>query len=321
MSPDRKHKGSPWLELLRVPNLLTVAGDPIAGYLLAAKGQEIVPVTLLGVIAACLLFYAAGLLMNDYVDVAEDRQDRPDRPIPSGRVARGSVLAVIIVLFAGALAFSFLLGPMVRQVGLALFLSILVYNFGGKGIPLFGPFNMGICRGFSLLLGAAAAPGGEWMAPSPTLAFDVLVLYVAAVSYIAQKETSHKKIGAERWLPAFVLAASFAVLSRMHPMTSAPLLLVFCGGFIFSGIIALVVANTLELVADHAAKEDDPEEKLALRTAVVPQLVSMLLGSILMLQASLVGVSNAGDPAIVAGVTLLALWPIHRILSRRFYAS
>jgi len=321
MSVDRKHKRSPWVELFRPPNLLTVPGDPIAGYLLAANGREIVPSVLFAVIIASLLFYGAGLLLNDFVDIEEDRRDRPERPLPSGRLNRASVLAVAIVLSIGALAFCFLLGGPVRLVGMALFLSILLYTFGGKRISYLGPFNMGICRGFSLLLGAAAAPGGEWLAPSPTLAFDVLVLYVAAVTYIAQEETSHKKVGAERWLPAFVLTASFAVLSRIHPLTSIPFLLVFCGGFLFSTIIALVITNTLELVAERTDNRNDRKEKLELRLAVVPQLVGMLLGSIVMLQASLVCLSNARDSALMASVTLLSLWPIHRIMSRRFYAS
>ena len=73
-----------------MPNLLTVPGDPSAGFFLAALAVEswpTRPVLRVGIAAGVsLLLYAAGLLWNDYFDFAEDLRDRPDRPLPSGRV-------------------------------------------------------------------------------------------------------------------------------------------------------------------------------------------------------------------------------------------
>ena len=71
-----------WLQLLRAPNLFTVAGDPLAGYLLA-WGGTLQFRTLLPILAS-LCFYMAGLLHNDLADLAEDRKERPNRPLPSG---------------------------------------------------------------------------------------------------------------------------------------------------------------------------------------------------------------------------------------------
>ena len=68
-----------WLRLLRVANLPTVPGDPIVGYVVAAGvvGWPVLPCA-----AASLCLYCAGLLANDYFDLAEDRRDRiPDYPL------------------------------------------------------------------------------------------------------------------------------------------------------------------------------------------------------------------------------------------------
>ena len=81
-SGTRPSKFRTWLQLFRAPNLFTAPGDPLAGYLLANFGAGI-DGTLPLVIIACLLFYGAGLLLNDFADLEEDRRDRPSRPLPS----------------------------------------------------------------------------------------------------------------------------------------------------------------------------------------------------------------------------------------------
>src|SRR5687768_2365240 len=79
-----------WLQLLRAPNLFTVPGDPLAGYLLATQllalpGDLRVALA----IGASFCFYSAGLMLNDLLDLREDRRDRPERPLPSGAVKTG----------------------------------------------------------------------------------------------------------------------------------------------------------------------------------------------------------------------------------------
>jgi 4-hydroxybenzoate polyprenyltransferase len=82
----RLQNGSAWLRLLRLPNLLTVPGDVLAGFLLApAAAGGAGSIRCLLAIPAGLLLYAAGLVLNDLFDYAEDLRDRPDRPLPSQR--------------------------------------------------------------------------------------------------------------------------------------------------------------------------------------------------------------------------------------------
>src|SRR6266567_8976267 len=85
-----------WLQLLRAPNLFTVPGDPLAGFLLATAGRP--DIRLVFAITASLCFYCHGLLLNDLADLAEDRRDRPNRPLPSGAASPGAVRMVCAVL-------------------------------------------------------------------------------------------------------------------------------------------------------------------------------------------------------------------------------
>ena len=44
--------------------------------------------------AAFSLLYTGGMYLNDAFDRAVDARERPERPIPSGRVRAGSVFAI-----------------------------------------------------------------------------------------------------------------------------------------------------------------------------------------------------------------------------------
>jgi 4-hydroxybenzoate polyprenyltransferase len=265
-----------WLQLVRLPNLLTVPGDPIAGTLLTGAALDWRPVT------ASVCFYAAGLISNDVFDAAEDTRDRPDRPIPSGRVSRTAAGIVAVALAVTGLA----LVP--TLIGVALLTAIILYNAGGKRIPVVGAVNMGLCRGLSLLLGAASFHP----------AAGLLALYIAVVAGIARHETTSRPVGWMRWLPAWVLAAGFAVI---HPTPVA--------------LIAVVVAwiGGQALSEGHASawpiRDTDAQKR-------IPPVIGLWIGALLPVQAAFCADANP----VVAAV-LLALWPVFRVLSRKFYAS
>src|SRR3954447_23838104 len=124
-----------WLQLFRAPNLFTVPGDPLAGFLLA-NGSDLDRSVVFAIVAS-LCFYAAGLLMNDLADEAEDLRERPNRPLPSGAVRRRSVWAVMGVLcLAGFGALAACGHPAALGAGVALLATIALYNWVTKGWPV-----------------------------------------------------------------------------------------------------------------------------------------------------------------------------------------
>ena len=77
----------PYLQLIRLPNVFTAAADSLAGWLLV-RGTFEAPGRWLPLVAASMATYAAGIALNDVFDYATDLQERPHRPLPSGRVSR-----------------------------------------------------------------------------------------------------------------------------------------------------------------------------------------------------------------------------------------
>ena len=73
-----------WLQLIRLPNAFTVPGDVVAGWYLAGAAGRPGLFLLLG---SSLSMYWAGLILNDCFDLEKDREERPDRPLPSGRIS------------------------------------------------------------------------------------------------------------------------------------------------------------------------------------------------------------------------------------------
>ncbi len=182
-----------WLQLLRVPNLLTVPGDPIAGFLLASSPGSVFTPAAWMALAASLLFYSAGLLLNDWADYKTDALERPQRPLPQGLISRKKALLVFFILLISALALSWSISRSAGQIGSALALLLCLYNLGLKQVPAIGPLAMGACRGLSLLLGAAAA-GAPAFAGAAGFAATFLTLYIAIVTHMAARETRGGRI-------------------------------------------------------------------------------------------------------------------------------
>jgi 4-hydroxybenzoate polyprenyltransferase len=200
--PAAGPRGRAWLELIRAPNLLTAWGDPVAGALWAGVAAGAAPRVALATAGVCAI-YAAGMILNDVFDRAEDARDRPARPIPSGRIAlRHAALAGAVLLALGPA-----LGAAAGAATLAwmgpLAVWALLYDVRLKRTPL-GPALLGLCRTVSVLAGAAAA--GGWTGPARAWPAAALVgLYVAWLSVKARNETRDphwppERIG--RWLGA-----------------------------------------------------------------------------------------------------------------------
>lgn len=142
-------------ELVRAPAALSVVGDSLAGLAAARAGT---PTALRGrhvllpVASACL--YLGGMALNDYADRHLDAVERPERPIPSGRVTPRGALAVGTALTAAGVAAAGVAGGR-RALAVAAPLAACVwtYDLVAKDHPT-GPFVMAACRGLDVLLGA-----------------------------------------------------------------------------------------------------------------------------------------------------------------------
>src|ERR1019366_5859455 len=186
----------PYAQLVRLPNTFTVLADILLGALatgfLSQRGQwflaslgnslpdwlrKMLPASFssgtdiasvgaeLGqwIALACLLvasisLYWSGMIWNDYFDVDQDRKERPDRPLASGRVPLRTAKYLAISLMVGGLLLAFAADrlttgrwvafPIAAALGAAIFLydGLLKETFAG-------PIAMGLCRSLNILLG------------------------------------------------------------------------------------------------------------------------------------------------------------------------
>ena len=181
-----------YAELVRVPNLFTAPPDVIAGAALAvaAGGTATVP-AVAGVAAASVLLYAAGTALNDFFDAPVDAEERPERPIPAGRVSRptagvfGAALLLCAVLLAVAAA-----GATAGIGALAVATAVVAYDGVLKGGPA-GFLAMGAARGLNVLFGTTATDATVASLPLWALGIPVvLATYVAGVTLVAATETT-----------------------------------------------------------------------------------------------------------------------------------
>lgn len=295
-----------WLQLLRVPNLLTVWGDPLAGFVLAtAMGHSAGRMELrLGLaIAVSLLLYMAGLVWNDYFDLAEDRRDRPARPLPSGAIRPATAAIAGTLMLLVALFIAKVVGDPMLHLSVALGAVALAYDGFLKRLWLVGPLAMGLCRGLSLTLGAACLNAQAVWSPAVLTAAGGLTLYVAAVTHIAARETRPGNFAICRWLPALAIVGWGVGLAYVLRLSDVPRAWVFGGLFGLAALLA--VAGGVRL-----------------REGVAPAAVSGTIGgwirTLLVLQAAMVILR----PEMFApAVALLVLLPVSAWLGRWFYQS
>src|SRR5262249_23095799 len=114
-------------ELVRAPAALSVPGDTIAG---AAAASSLTARTA-GLSAASVCLYWAGMAANDWADRELDAKERPERPIPSGRVSPRTAVGVAAGLTAAGVALAGLAGGR-RALAVAGPLAGLVWADGTK---------------------------------------------------------------------------------------------------------------------------------------------------------------------------------------------
>ncbi|WP_341717133.1 UbiA family prenyltransferase [Micromonospora sp. FIMYZ51] len=141
-------------ELVRAPAALSVPGDVIAG---AAAAGTLGPRTP-ALAAASVLLYWAGMAANDWADRRLDAVERPERPIPSGRVSPRVAVGLAAGLTVAGVGLAAAAGGR-GSVAVALPLAAAVwgYDLAAKNTAA-GPAVMATCRGLDVLLGAGCRP-------------------------------------------------------------------------------------------------------------------------------------------------------------------
>lgn len=203
-------------ELVRAPAALSVPGDVLAGAAAAGTLDRRTP----ALAGASVLLYWAGMAGNDWADRRLDAVERPERPIPSGRVRPAAALGLAAGLTAAGVALATAAGGRrTATVAVPLAAAIWGYDLLAKNTAA-GPAVMAACRGLDVLLGASTAPAGRGLVRAVPAALTVAA-HTWTVTALSRREVS----GADRRLPRATLAGTALVaataLGRADPVPVA----------------------------------------------------------------------------------------------------
>ncbi|MET8550879.1 SCO3242 family prenyltransferase [Micromonospora zamorensis] len=185
-------------ELVRAPAALSVPGDVIAG---AAAAGALSPRTP-ALAGASVLLYWAGMAANDWADRRLDAVERPERPIPSGRVTPAAAVGLAAGLTAAGVGLAAAVGGR-RAVALAVPLAATIWGYDllAKNTAA-APAVMAACRGLDVLLGAS---GGRVTRALPAAA--TVAAHTWTVTALSRREVT----GADAKLPMRTLAGTAVV--------------------------------------------------------------------------------------------------------------
>lgn len=290
-----------YLELVRLPNLFTAVGDIVAGYLVVSRGVDASWSDLVILTASSVCFYAGGVVLNDYFDRDVDAVERPERPIPSGRIRERDALLLGTGLLVAGCILAAGAGVQSLVVGVLLAGCIVLYDAKGKRIEYVGSVNMGGCRFLNVVLGASGAASVHaetwlWLVLPAAL---LVMLYISAVTLLATGEVW----GGNRIISSLVFGAVVVVIGGVvwlgltdrlaQPLYAYPFL-------------ALFAAATLLVVGRVVGSPTAPNIRTAIKTCVL---------SLILLDAAIA--AGAGGPGYGIGVAVLLLPALY---AARLYA-
>lgn len=291
------------MRLTRVSLAPSAIADSAAGAALAAAaGASADAGRAAAALAASALLFSFGMALNDLCDREKDARTRPERPIPSGVVPLR--LAATIVLATGLLAFAcaaFAPWPTIA-IAASIAACIVAYDVPRGHLGTAGPLVLGLIRGQNLLLGAAAL--GDVTAALP-VAF-CHGAYVLFVSYFARMEDGEVALSRfrARLLPRLAslsMVGAAIVASRGLAGPSA----------LSAGLVVLWAVIRGERALAGALSVDQPSPR------ALQRVVGTYLSGIVLLDAAIALAAGT----TLAGVAILVLFPVGRLLVRRIPPS
>lgn len=288
---------------MRPANIVTAFADILAGFAAAgglitigSGSLQVEPnaAQLSFLLVSTFGLYGGGVVFNDIFDANLDAKERPERPIPSGRVSKTGAISLGSFLLLVGIFFGFQVNTISGLIATGIVVLVLLYDKWAKHSTYWGPVFMGACRGGNLLLGISIIP---LLLVNLWFLFLIPLAYIAAITLVSQGEVhgGNKTAGFSAvGLIVLVLIALTALSFRLdYTLLSAlPYLILF-------GIVVLPSFIKAARI---------PEAEL-IRTAIKRGVLSLII-----LNSTLA----AGFAGIIAGLFVLILLPISILLSKLF---
>jgi geranylgeranylglycerol-phosphate geranylgeranyltransferase len=164
-----------YFSIMRPTNAVVAGLAAVIGYFIATS--TIIPAVLL-LIVIVFLVTAGGNVINDYYDSEIDAINRPDRPIPSGKVKKERAYHFAAALFIAGVVLSLFTNPLCA--GIAVFNSVILVLYASRLKKSFMSGNIAVSYlSASIFLFGGALSGPEGLLRLVPLA---LITFLAMMS-------------------------------------------------------------------------------------------------------------------------------------------
>lgn len=105
---------------------------------------------------AVFLISGAGNVINDYLDVESDKINKPNRPIPAGRIKKNVALVYAIALFAAGMILAGYVNVVTFLLAIINVVVLIIYSLTLQNKIFLGNISIGYLVGSTFLFGGAA---------------------------------------------------------------------------------------------------------------------------------------------------------------------
>ncbi|MBI2128314.1 MAG: UbiA family prenyltransferase [Nitrosarchaeum sp.] len=174
-----------YFQLVRFPGIFTAFSNVFLGFFIYSEfvGDWLV---LFPLLATSGFLFLAGMTLNDYFDYNIDKNERPRKPLPSGKISRKTALCLGLALLATANISAFFVGFQAVIISVIMTILIFAYDIKLKNIKILGILNLSSIRFLNVILGSSAVTFNSEI----ILVSIPIAIFVAGISILAKTESS-----------------------------------------------------------------------------------------------------------------------------------
>ncbi|MDW0197077.1 MAG: UbiA family prenyltransferase [Nitrososphaeraceae archaeon] len=292
-----------YLALVRLPNLFTLPSNILVGMatvsLLAFTLTSFSQFLLLGTIS--VLLYCVGIVLNDLYDFDIDKKERPNRPLPSGKISRRSAIVLVAIFSTLALILSLQVSFSTLVISSILFSVIFGYDKYLKNTHA-GPFTIASARVMNILLGTSVSLRSvDSYSQIVTLTFILIItfVYVSLIGFISRYEVHGFSDNTKLLLPPAIVAT----------VISSIILFTLMGFFKLESLIILSLFSFIMIISFSRIYRRD--------SGRTQQIVRNMILSIIVLDSTFL----TGIIGIELGLVVLTLMAPLLVLANKMYMT
>jgi len=232
---------NPYIEIIRPGNALMGA----ISIILVALIDKTISVPVVLAMAAVFFETAAGNTINDYFDYKIDLINKPERPIPSGRISLKNGRNYAYLLFLAGTVCGFLISYLTNNwipFAIVLIADVVLYLYAYKlkSTPLIGNLAVAFMTGFGFVFGGFSINNPSIIMTSIFLGFFAFVMTAAREIIKDIEDIEGDKADGARTLPIIIGTKIPAVIATVLIIVDSALCPLLYFQHIF-GILYLVI--------------------------------------------------------------------------------